>query len=70
MKFGAPEFFWLCIFGLSTIAAMSMDNVLKGLISGAIGLLIACIGLDPMTGAPRFTFGSYSMVQGIEVIPA
>lgn len=70
LRFGAPEFFWLCIFGLSTIAAMSMDNVMKGLISGAIGLLIATIGLDPMNGQPRFTFGSYSMVQGIEVIPA
>lgn len=70
LKFGAPEFFWLCIFGLSTIAAMSMDNVLKGLISGGLGLLIATIGLDPMVGTPRFTFGSYSLVQGIEVIPA
>ena len=70
LKFGAPEFFWLCVFGLSTIAAMSMDNVLKGLISGAIGLLIAGIGLDPILGTPRFTFGSYALVQGIEVIPA
>ncbi len=70
LKFGAPEFFWLCIFGLSTIAAMSQGNVLKGLISGALGVLISTIGLDPMQGLPRFTFGYYSLVQGIEVIPA
>lgn len=70
LKFGAPEFFWLCIFGLSTIAAMSQDNVLKGLLSGAFGMLISTIGLDPALGMPRFTFGNYTFVQGIEVIPA
>ncbi len=70
LKFGAPEFFWLCIFGLSTIAAMSTGNVLKGLISGALGLLVSTIGLDPVEGVPRFTFGYYPLVQGIEVIPA
>lgn len=70
LKFGAPEFFWLCIFGLSTIASMSQNNVLKGLLSGAFGLLISTIGLDPVLGLPRFTFGNYTFVQGIEVIPA
>src|SRR5665648_884905 len=70
LKFGAAEFFWLCIFGLSTIAAMSQGNVLKGLISGALGMLVSTIGLDPLEGAQRFTFGTYSLVQGIEVIPA
>ncbi|SHE31438.1 putative tricarboxylic transport membrane protein [Desulfofundulus australicus DSM 11792] len=70
LKFGAPEFFWLCIFGLSTIAAMSTGNVFKGLVSGALGLLVSTIGLDPIEGVPRFTFGYYPLVQGIEVIPA
>lgn len=70
LKFGAPEFFWLCIFGLSTIGAMAQGNVVKGLISGALGLLISTVGLDPIEGARRFTFGTYSLVQGIEVIPA
>ncbi len=70
LKFGAPEFFWLCIFGLSTIAAMVPGNVVKGLMSGGLGMLISTIGLDPLEGARRFTFGAYSLVQGIEVIPA
>lgn len=70
LKFGAAEFFWLCIFGLSTIGAMAQGNVVKGLISGALGLLISTVGLDPTEGARRFTFGTYSLVQGIEVIPA
>ena len=70
LKFGSPEFFWLCLFGLSTIAAMSQGNVVKGLISGALGMLVSTIGLDPSEGVPRFIFGHYSLVQGVEVIPA
>lgn len=70
LKFGSPEFFWLCLFGLSSIAAMSHGNIVKGLISGALGMLLSTIGLDPAEGVPRFTFGYYNLVQGIEVIPA
>ena len=70
LRFGGPEFFWLCIFGLSTIAVMSRDNMLKGLLSGALGLLVSTIGIDPNAGYPRFTFNYYPLVQGIEIIPA
>jgi putative tricarboxylic transport membrane protein len=70
LRFGGPEFFWLCVFGLSTIAVMSRDNMLKGLLSGALGLLVSTIGMDPNAGVPRFTFGYYPLVQGVEVIPA
>lgn len=70
LKFGGPENFWLCIFGLSTIAVMSSGNVVKGLLAGAMGLLVSTVGLDPNEGVPRFTFGYYPLVQGIEVIPA
>lgn len=70
LRFGGPENFWLCLFGLSTIAVMSTDNMVKGLLSGAFGILIATIGIDPNAGVPRFTFGYYPLVQGIEVIPA
>ena len=70
LNFQGPESFWLCIFGLSTIAVMSTGNMLKGLLSGALGLLISTIGLDPIEGTSRFTFGFYPLVQGVEVIPA
>lgn len=70
VKFGGPENFWLCLFGLSTIAIMSSGNIVKGLMSGALGLLISTIGIDPNSGIPRFTFGTYELVQGIQVIPA
>ncbi len=69
LQFGGPENFWLCLFGLSTIAVMTPDNMGKGILSGAIGLLVSTIGLDPNTGSPRFTFGTYSLIQGIAVIP-
>jgi len=69
LSFGGPENFWLCIFGLSTIAVMSADNMGKGLVSGAIGILFATIGMDPNTGSVRFTFGVYELVQGVSVIP-
>jgi len=70
LKFGGPENFWLCIFGLSTIAVMSSGNIVKGLLGGALGLLVSTVGIDPNVGVPRFTFGYYPLVQGIEVIPA
>lgn len=69
LRFGGPESFWLCLFGLSTIAVMTPDNMGKGILSGAAGILVSTIGLDPNTGAPRFTFGTYSLLQGVSVIP-
>lgn len=70
LKFGAPESFWLCVFGLSTIAVMSSGNIVKGLLSGAVGLLFSTVGMDPHEAVPRFTFGYYPLVQGIAIIPA
>lgn len=69
LKFGGPETFWLCLFGLSTIAVMSPGNMGKGILSGAAGILVSTVGLDPNTAVPRFTFGIYEMIQGIAVIP-
>ena len=69
LKFGGPENFWLCLFGLSTIAVMSADNMGKGLVSGAVGMLISTVGIDPNAGVTRFTFGVYDLVQGVAVIP-
>jgi len=48
---------------------MTPDNMGKGIVSGAVGILVSTIGLDPNTGAPRFTFGTYDLLQGVSVIP-
>lgn len=65
MQFGQPEYFWLSIFGLTIIASVSSKSVLKGLMSGALGLLLSTIGMDPIEGAKRFMFGQSSLYEGI-----
>lgn len=65
LKFGPTEYFWLSIFGLTIIAGVSSKSMLKGLISGALGLVLSTIGMDPMLGVPRFIFGSNSLLQGL-----
>ena len=65
MKFGSPEYFWLSIFGLTIIAGVSSKSMVKGLISGALGLLLSTIGMDPMEGVKRFMFGQSSLYEGI-----
>ena len=67
MKFGSPEYFWLSIFGLTIIAGVSSKSMVKGLMSGALGLLLSTIGMDPMHGVKRFMFGQASLYEGINV---
>ena len=70
LKFGPPEFFALAIFGLGMIITISGRSLLKGVISGIFGLMITTIGFDPLSGAPRFTFGSQDLLGGVTFIPA
>lgn len=67
MKFASPEYFWLSLFGLTIIAGVSSKSMIKGLMSGALGLLISTIGMDPMEGVKRFMFGQSSLYEGINV---
>lgn len=70
LKFGPPEFFALAFFGLGIIITISGRSLLRGIISGLFGLLITTIGYDPLSGVPRFTFGSRDLLGGITFIPA
>jgi len=67
LKFGPSEYFWLSIFGLTIIAGVSTKSILKGLMSGVIGLMLSTIGMDPMLGKLRFTFGQTSLYSGLPV---
>lgn len=67
MKFKSPEYFWLSLFGLTIIAGVSSKSMLKGLMSGVLGLLISTVGMDPMEGVPRFMFGQSTLYNGIDV---
>ena len=70
MSFGAPEQFWLCVFALTIIASLSSGNVLKGILGALLGLLLSCVGMDPVTATPRFTFNTMELMSGINVVPA
>jgi len=70
LQFSSTEYFALAIFGLSIIASISGNQVVKGLIAGVFGLALSTIGLDPMSGYPRFTFGQAGLLSGISFIPA
>jgi putative tricarboxylic transport membrane protein len=70
LKFGPPEFFWLTAFGLTIIATLASRSILKGLIGGAFGLLISTIGIAPIEGSVRYSFGTVHLQGGIALIPA
>jgi putative tricarboxylic transport membrane protein len=70
LKFGAPELFALVLLGLTLICSFGQESVIKGLISGIVGLIIMTVGLDPMMGTPRFTFGVVDLQAGISFLPA
>ncbi len=65
LKFGPAENFWLSIFGLTIIAGVSSKSIVKGLLSGVFGLALSTIGMDPMSGVPRFTMGSIQLLDGL-----
>lgn len=70
LNFTAIEYFALGLFALICIAQVSRGAMSKGLLSGALGLFVATIGVDPVTGDMRFTFGSFELSAGISLIPA
>ncbi len=69
IKFGPAELFALVIFGLSTIVGLSEGSVVKGLLSGMFGLLLCTVGMDPVLGTQRFTFGIPGLMLGIGILP-
>jgi putative tricarboxylic transport membrane protein len=69
LAFGSPEYFMLAVLGLTFVASLSGDNLLKGLIAAGLGLMLATIGLDPVTGTQRYTFGQLFLWDGIGLVP-
>lgn len=68
IKFGSPEYFALAIFGLSVIASVSGKSILKGLISGGLGIMLATVGIDSVSGLTRFTFGNIRLYNGVKML--
>ena len=69
LRFGPPEYFTLLLLGLLALAYMSSGSMLKSLAMAALGLLLGMIGIDPMTGFSRFTYGLVELGDGIGVVP-
>jgi putative tricarboxylic transport membrane protein len=67
-QMGTPEYFLVCALGLTIIAGVSGKSLLNGLISGAFGLFIATIGLDPMTSTTRFIFNNINLYSGFDLV--
>jgi len=69
LSFGSPEFFMLALLGITFVASLSGEDQLKGIIAGGIGLMLATIGLDPISGIQRYTFGQLFLWDGIGLVP-
>jgi len=68
LSFGPSEYFWVAVLGLTMIATLSSGSLLKGLIGGCIGLLLGTIGISPVGGESRFTFGFSSLQSGLDMV--
>ncbi|TSI09005.1 tripartite tricarboxylate transporter permease [Lysinibacillus sp. BW-2-10] len=69
MLFSYPEYFMMAIMGLAMIAIIDKEHMGKAIIAGLFGLMLAFVGLDPVTGIERYTFGSYYLWDGIQLVP-
>ncbi|MFU0832518.1 MAG: C4-dicarboxylate ABC transporter permease [Oscillospiraceae bacterium] len=70
LDFGPAEYFSLALFGLTIIASVGGDSLIKGLLMGFAGLFVSTIGMDPVGGTDRFTMNITSLSSGIGIIPA
>ena len=68
LSFGSPEFFMLAVLGVSFVAALSGEALLKGLIAGGMGFFLATVGMDPISGTQRYTFGWLFLWDGIGLV--
>lgn len=69
LRFGPPEFFALMLVGLCLVTGLAGRSLLAALLMTVFGLLLAMVGIDPVRGAPRFTFGVAELYDGVGFIP-
>ncbi|MBO4394239.1 MAG: tripartite tricarboxylate transporter permease [Spirochaetales bacterium] len=69
LKFQSGEYFALALLGLSCVSSIGSKNQGKAIISALLGLLVACVGIDPISGVERYTFNQSALVSGVEYIP-
>ncbi|MFS0575714.1 tripartite tricarboxylate transporter permease [Sporosarcina sp. 179-K 3D1 HS] len=70
LNFGPPEYFALALFGLTIIASISGKSLAKGIVMACLGMLVAVVGIDSITGSARLTFNVTTLLSGINIVPA
>jgi putative tricarboxylic transport membrane protein len=68
LAFRPPSYFALGVLGLSVIATVSEGALIKGIVAAFIGLMIATVGTDPVSGTGRFTYGNPELLTGVPII--
>jgi len=69
LQFGPPEYFGLMIMGMTVVTYLSSGSVIKSLMMSALGIVLGCIGLDPITATPRLTLGLNELTDGLGLAP-
>ncbi len=69
LSFGPPESFALLLVGLSLVTGLASRSLVRGLVAAVLGLMLAQIGIDPVQGAPRFTYGRMELLDGFGIVP-
>lgn len=64
--FGNWEYFAVAFLGISVVISMASDNILRGLIGALFGMVLACVGMDSVSGAQRLTFGNWQLMSGLQ----
>lgn len=70
LAFGSVEYFWLAVLGLSLVSALSRRDFLKGLSGACAGMLLSAVGVAEISADVRLTFGSQTLVGGIDIVSA
>jgi putative tricarboxylic transport membrane protein len=69
LTFGPPEYASLMIAGMSLVTYLSSKSYVKALTMAVVGMILGCVGLDPVTGTERFTFGTLTLMDGVNIAP-
>jgi len=69
LEFGPPEYFALTLVGLILLSRLGGGSVFKSFLMVGLGLLLGTVGMEPISGLPRFTFGQLELGQGVELVP-
>lgn len=70
LQFGPAGYFAVGLFGLTSVAALSGGSLVKGLLGAVLGLALATVGIDPISGTPRFTFSMFELYEGVPFLAA